>query len=621
MPLKKLLLKPGINRENTRYTNEGRWYECDKIRFRQGTPEKIGGWARISDSTFQGVCRALWNWVTLDSQNYIGVGTNLKYYIEQGGGYNDITPVRTTFTSTDTDNCFDVENGSNVVTVNITGHGAIDGDFVTFSGATAVGGVPAADLNKEHQITLLGVNSFSITVDTAATADATGGGTSISAAFQINTGPAFTVPQTGWGSSTWGSGAWGIGESSQDALRVWSHSNFGEDLIYGPRGGGIYYWDATGGLNTRGVALSSLGGASDVPVIQNYILISDISRFVFCFGANDIGSSTQDPMLVRWSDQEDATNWTPAATNQAGSLRLSRGTEIVTATQARQEILCWTDAALYSLQYVGAPAVWSAQIVGENISIASQNAVAYANGVAYWMGRDKFYKYDGRAQPLRCDLRKFIFNDFNPQQYEQVFAGTNESYHEIWWFYCSTDETAVDKYVVYNYMEDVWYYGTLARTAWLDSGLRDYPLAATYTPNLVNHELGVNDVQGETIEPINAYITSSEFDLDDGHKFAFVHRVIPDITFDGSTATSPSVTMTLLPLKGSGSGYNIPNSEGGNSSATITRTATVPVEEFTDQVFIRVRGRQMAMKIESTGEGVTWQLGSPRIDMRPDGRR
>lgn len=402
---------------------------------------------------------------------------------------------------------------------------------------------------------------------------------------------------------------------------MWSHSNFGEDLVFGPRGGSVYYWDATNDVTTRGVALSTLGGASGVPTIQNYILISDISRFVFCFGANEIGSVIQDPMLVRWSDQEDATNWTPAATNQAGSIRLSRGTEIVTATQARQEILVWTNAALYSLQYVGAPAVWSAQIVGENTSIASQNAVAYANGVAYWMGRDKFYKYDGRAQPLRCDVRKFIFNDFNAEQYEQVFAGTNESYHEIWWFYCSSNVDAVDRYVVYNYMEDVWYYGTMARTAWLDSGLRDFPLAATYTYNLVNHELGVDDSEGETIQPIEAYVTSAEFDLDDGHKFAFIHRVIPDITFDGSSAASPAVNMTLLPLKSSGSGYNLPTSEGGSNTATVTRTATVPVEQYTDQVYIRVRGRQMAIKIESDAEGVTWQLGSPRIDMRPDGRR
>jgi len=342
---------------------------------------------------------------------------------------------------------------------------------------------------------------------------------------------------------------------------------------------------------------------------------------VFCFGTNDIGTSVVDPMLIRWSDQESAVNWTPSATNQAGSLRLSSGTEIVAASQARQEVLVWTNSALYSLQYVGAPAVWAAQLVGENISVASQNAVAYANGVAYWMGRDKFYKYDGRTQPLRCDLRRFIFNDFNDAQYDQVFAGTNEAFHEIWWFYCSNNQTDIDRYVVYNYLEDIWYYGTLARTAWLDSGLRDYPLAATYSYNLVNHELGVDDNEGATTQPITASISSAQFDLDDGHKFAFVWRVLPDIGVTGSTSTTPAATMTLLPLANSGSGYNNPTSQGGSNAGTITRSAVLPVEQYTGQLNTRVRGRQMAVKVESTAAGVTWQLGTPRIDMRPDGRR
>ena len=622
MSLKKLLLKAGINRENTRYTNEGRWFDCDKIRFRQGTPEKIGGWSRISTASYLGIARSLWNWITLQNQNFIAVGTNLKYYIERGGAYNDITPLRQSFTSTDTDNCFETTDGSTIVVVNITSHGAEEGDFVTFSGSTAVGGVPAEELNANHQVTLIDADSFSITVTTAASSTvAAGGGTGITAAFEIHIGPAITVPLVGWGSSTWGAGAWGIGESSDDSLRLWSQSNFGEDLVFGPRGGGIYYWDASVGLGTRATLLSALGGASNVPTLQNYILISDISRFVFCFGANELGGSTLDPMLVRWSDQENAANWTPAATNQAGSLRLSRGTEIITAKQSRQEVLVWTDAALYSMQYVGAPAVWSAQLVGENISVASQNAVAYANGVSYWMGRDKFYMYDGRVQPLRCDVRKYIFNDLNTNQYEQVFAGTNEAFHEVWWFYCSGDSSAVDKYVIYNYMENIWYYGSMARTAWLDSGLREYPLAATYNANLVNHEFGVDDAETGTTSAISAFITSSEFDLDDGHRFAFVWRILPDITFEGSTADNPHVTMSLLPLRGSGSGYNNPRSEGGSNSATVTRTATVPVEEFTDQVYTRVRGRQMAIKVESSGEGTTWQLGAPRIDLRPDGRR
>ena len=617
MPLKKIALKSGVNRENTRYASEGGWYECDKIRFRQGTPEKIGGWQRISTTTFLGVCKSLWSWVTLGSLQLIGVGTNLKFYVERGGSYNDITPLRATVSLTDP---FETTVGSSIVEVTDAAGGYIDGDFVTFSGATAVGGIAADTLNQEYQISYTSGNSYTIDVGTNATSSVTGGG-SVSAAYQINIGPAFTIPLTGWGSSFWGSGTWGFGAESTESLRLWSQSNFGEDLIFGPRGGAIYYWDATNGTSSRGVLLSSLGGASGVPTVQNYILISDISRFVFCFGANPIGSATQDPMVVRWSDQEDATNWTPAATNQAGSLRFSRGTEIVTAAQSRQEVLVWTNSSLYSMQYVGAPEVWTAQLVGENISIASQNSVAYSNGVAYWMGRDKFYKYDGRTQPLICNLRKFIFDDLNPAQYDQVFAGTNESYHEIWWFYCSSNSTAVDKYVIYNYIENVWYYGTMARTAWLDSGLREYPLAATYSNNLVNHEIGVDDAETATPQAIHAFVASAEFDLDDGHQFMFIWRMLPDIRFDGSTAENPSAVMTLLPLANSGSGYNSPLSEGGSNAGTVIRTATLPIEQYTGQVNVRVRGRQLAIKVESTDLGVTWQLGVPRADMRSDGRR
>jgi hypothetical protein len=617
MPLKKIALKSGVNRENTRYASEGGWYECDKIRFRQGTPEKIGGWQRISTTTFLGVCKSLWSWVTLGSLQLIGVGTNLKFYVERGGSYNDITPLRATVSLTDP---FETTVGSSIVEVTDAAGGYIDGDFVTFSGATAVGGIAANTLNQEYQISYTSGNSYTIDVGTNATSSVTGGG-SVSAAYQINIGPAFTIPLTGWGSSFWGSGTWGFGAESTESLRLWSQSNFGEDLIFGPRGGAIYYWDATNGTSSRGVLLSSLGGASGVPTVQNYILISDISRFVFCFGANPIGSATQDPMVVRWSDQEDATNWTPAATNQAGSLRFSRGTEIVTAAQSRQEVLVWTNSSLYSMQYVGAPEVWTAQLVGENISIASQNSVAYSNGVAYWMGRDKFYKYDGRTQPLICNLRKFIFDDLNPAQYDQVFAGTNESYHEVWWFYCSSNSTAVDKYVIYNYIENVWYYGTMARTAWLDSGLREYPLAATYSNNLVNHEIGVDDAETATPQAIHAFVASAEFDLDDGHQFMFIWRMLPDIRFDGSTAENPSAVMTLLPLANSGSGYNSPLSEGGSNAGTVIRTATLPIEQYTGQVNVRVRGRQLAIKVESTDLGVTWQLGVPRADMRSDGRR
>lgn len=570
MPLQKLQLKPGVNRENTVYTSEGGWFDCDKIRFRQGYPEKIGGWQRISSTTFEGICRSLLNWITLGSINLLGVGTNLKFYLEEGGAYNDITPIRSTTSAGDV--TFSATNGSSTISVTDSGHGAIANDFVTFSGAASLGGnVTAAVLNQEYQVVAVqSASTYTITAKdttgatvTANSSDSGNGGSSVVGAYQINTGQAYAIPLSGWGAGTWGSGTWGVGTVSTNAIRLWSQANFGEDLIFGPRGGAVYYWDATNGVSTRAVLLSSLSGASNVPTDQNFIVVSDINRFVFCFGANELGSATVDPMLIRWSDQEDATNWTPAATNQAGSLRLSRGTEIITARQARQEVLVWTDSTVYSLQYVGAPAVWAAQTVGDNISIASQNCVGYANGVAYWMGKDKFYKYDGRTQPLRCDLRKFVFGDFNTAQYEQVFAGTNESYHEIWWFYCSEDSQKIDKYVIYNYLQDIWYYGNMARTAWLDTGLRDNPLAATYNYNLVNHEQGVDDNETATTTAITASISSAQFDLDDGHQFMFIWRVLPDIRFNGSTATSPSAVLSLLPLKNAGSGYNSPTSEGG----------------------------------------------------------
>jgi hypothetical protein len=404
-------------------------------------------------------------------------------------------------------------------------------------------------------------------------------------------------------------------------MRLWSQANFGEDLFFTYRGGELFYWDASNDLTTRAVYVTSLGGASDVPTIVNKAFVSDIFRFAFCFGANDLGTSTLDPMLIRWSDQEDVANWTPAATNQAGSLRLSRGSEIVTAIQARQEVLIWTDTALYGLQYLGAPEVWGAQLLGDNITIASTNAAVYSGNIAYWMGTDKFYSYDGTVKTLPCSVRSYVFNDFNFSQYDQVVAGTNERFDEIWWFYCSAGVTQNDRYVVYNYLQDVWYYGTLARSAWIDADLRENPMAATYSNNLVNHEVGYDSQEGATASAITATLISSEFDLDDGDKFMFVKRMLPDVTFEGSTADSPAATMTLSPMENSGSGYNNPLSEGGNSSATVTRSATVPIEQFTGQVFVRVRGRQMAFKLESTEIGVAWKLGIPRLDMRPDGRR
>ncbi len=622
MPLQKLQFKPGFIQDVTDYTSEGGWRTGDKVRFTMGFPETIGGWARFTSTTMLGTCRDLHVFSTLSGTNFVAAGTNLKLYIIDGSDPIDVTPVRNTTSAGDV--TFGATNGSSTLTVTDTAHGAILNDFVTFSGAASLGGaITAAVLNQEYQVTsVVDTNSYTITATATANSSDTGnGGSSVVGAYQIRTGEPYEVPLSGWGGGSWGAGVWGTGGVSTEAIRLWSQANFGEDLVFGPRGGDIFYWDATNGVNTRGVYLSSLGGASNVPTSQNVILVSDINRFVFCFGTNDVGSATVDPMLIRWSDQEDVAQWTPASTNQAGSLRLSRGTEIVAAKQARQEVLVWTNSSLYSLQYQGAPAVWGAQLVGDNISIASQNTVAFASGVAFWMGKDKFYMYDGRSQPLPCNVRRYVFEDFNTLQYDQVFAGTNEAFHEVWWFYCSADSETVDKYVVFNYLDQTWYYGTLARTAWLDSGLRDFPLAATYSYNLVNHEQGTDDNQTGTPAPIAATITSGQFDIDDGDRFAFVWRIIPDVTFDGSTAASPSATMTLLPLANSGSGYNSPYSEGGSARGTVTRTATVPIEQFTGQVNTRVRGRQMSIEMASTELGVKWQLGSPRVDMRPDGRR
>jgi hypothetical protein len=696
MPLSKILFKPGINRENTRYTTEGGWYDGDKVRFRQGTPEKIGGWQRISANTFLGTCRSLWNWVTLGFLNLVGVGTNLKFYIERGGAYYDITPIRDTVTLT---NPFTATNGSPIITVADTSHGCVNGDFVTYSGATGLGGnITATVLNQEHQITLVNANTYTITVGVNANAtDVSGspGGGTVTAAYQINVGPEFVVPVTGWGGGTWGSGLWGTGGTSNSGLRLWSQRNYGEDLVFGPRSGGLYYWDATTGVTSRGVLLRDLGGTAtitiaspavvtstvlytegaavvfsttgalptgitagttyfafnnvgltfqlidtagnivntsgtqsgtqsitpqDCPLVQNFITVSDTSRFIFAMGTNDYGSATLDPMLIRWSNQDDPFNWTPDAVNQAGSIRLSEGSEIVTAIQTRQEIVVFTDSAVFSLQYLGPPNVWQTQLLGANTSIQGQNCVALASGVVYWMGVDKFYLYDGRVQTLNCDVRRYVFSNFNQSQSAQVFAGTNEGFNEVWWFYCSANSNTVDRYVVFNYAERIWYYGTLGRSAWLDSGLRDYPLAATYTRNLVNQEQGINDNETGTTLPIAANISSSEFDIQDGHNFGFVWRVLPDLTFETSTnsptAQAPTVTMTLFGLSNSGSG--VTSSAGAPVAASASYVLT---EGFTGQIYTRMRGRQLIFKIESNQINTTWQIGAPRVDIRPDGRR
>lgn len=728
MPLQKIILKPGVNRENTRYANEGGYYESEKVRFRQGTPEKIGGWVRISANTFMGVCRSLWNWITLAAQNLLGVGTNLKFYIErQGEGiYHDITPITAVHTLT---NPFTAYGLSPAVTVTDGLGGYTVNSFVTFNGATAgalvVGGVT---ISGEYQITSVGSGSYTIAVASTPSAGTSAG--TVYAVYQLAAGPATVVPLFGWGASMWGFGYWGVGTTSTVPLAIWNQNNFGQDLIYGPRGGALYYWNATIGvtptvatftsvasgwgtdpwnyadwgstttipycvvsstltlydltaitfqttgvlpvgllpgtiyytryltsttfnlsatptgalieisgtesgvhsISPRGVPISALYGASDTPLSQTYFLISDTSRFVICFGTNDYLSTTFDPMLIRWSDQESVTQWTPAVTNQAGSIRLSHGSRIITALQSRQEILVWTDSTLYSMQYLGPPYVWGTTLLGDNVSIAGPNAAALASGVTYWMGVDKFYKYDGRVQTQNCDLQKFIYNNINRNQFDQVFASTNEGFNEVWWFYCTADATQNDRYVVYNYLENVWYYGSMSRPAWLDTGLINYPLAATFDPitntgNIVYHEYGVDDGAGDVTVAIEASITTSQFDIGDGHNFAFVWRLLPDLTFLGSTdGTTPAMTIQLLPLQNSGSGYNVPKSIGGtNSDATQTVTATqtypIDLDTYNGQLDVRIRGRQMSMKLASTQLGTQWQMGAPRIDIRPDGRR
>lgn len=696
MPLQKVLFKPGVNRENTRYTNEGGWYECDKVRFRQGNPETIGGWQPLSLNTFMGACRSLWNWVTLGNINLIGVGTNLKFYIEQGGSYNDITPIRSTVTLGA--NPF-TGNGTTTVVVTAASHGAVNGDFVTFSGVT---GTYASLLNKEFQITYINTNSYSITVASAIPAGTTGG-VAVVAAYQLNTGAPYAIPLTGWGAGSWGSGVWGTGGTSATAIQLWSQMNYGEDLVFGPRGGGMYYWDATAGVGVRGVALNTLGGTVtftvasptvvtlttpltegtavqfsvssggtlptgisaattyylfnvagltanlldangaqvnvtgagsgtfsisllvDVPTVQNVIFVSDTNRFIFAMGTNDYGSATLDPMLIRWSDQDNVYEWTPDATNQAGSVRLSHGSEIVTAVQTRQEIVVFTDSSLYSLQYLGPPVVWGTQLLGDNISIAGPNAAVIASGIVFWMGVDKFYMYDGRVQTLNCDLRRYVFTDFNQEQRTQVYAGTNEGFNEVWWLYCSENTNYNDRYVIYNYLERIWYYGTIARSAWLDSGLLSFPVATTYNPStqtgrLIFHESGLNDNTDGTENALNAYIGSSEFDIGDGHNFGFVWRVIPDLTFSNSTdspaSLSPRVNMTLRALYNSGSG------QIDSATGLVSKGSTYLItEEFTGQIFTRVRGRQMIFEIESDQINTAWQLGAPRIDIKADGRR
>jgi hypothetical protein len=633
----KLQFKPGINRDQTNYSDEGGWWECDKIRFRSGYPEKIGGWVSSTTNTYVGACRQMWNWITTYSDNLLALGTNVKLYIEVSGTYYDITPLRIidpSITSPDTNNCVYTTNTSRTVTLTLsTTHGAETGSYVTVSGVTGtVGGIPNSEINANQQITVIDAYSFSFVVSTAATSTvAGGGGTGITVDFEVAPGNIIVTYGYGWGVGAWGREAWGLGAAQPILLpqQDWWFDNFDNDLVANIRNGPVFYWargattDPGTALATRAVPLSDIAtdGGYDpnaVPTQVMQIMLSQQDRHLLAFGAVPFGSTSTadfDPMLVRWADQDNPGQWTPTVTNSAGFIRLSRGSRIIRGMSTRQEILIWTDTHLYTLQFLGTTDVFGLQEYADNLSIMSPRSVATAANVTYWMGQDKFYAYTGRVETLPCSLRNHVFNNINLEQAPQIVCGTNEQWNEVWWFYPTADSSWNNAYVVYNHLEKIWYYGSIERTAWLDSSLRHYPLAANCTTagadgELYQHENGVND---DTVA-MESYILSNDFDLGDGDQFMLTRRVIPDVGFNGSTANEPAVTLEMRPRNFPGQ----PSTESTEDTRSVIQTA---VGTYTDQVFIRARARQMAIKIMSEGLGVQWQLGAPRLDVRPDGRR
>ena len=710
MPLTKLQFKPGINREITKYSNEGGWVDCDKVRFRFGYPEKFGGGEKMSGNTYQGTARRLHNWLALDGSNFLGVGTHLKYYIEEGGTFNDVTPIRSSTTNSTT---FSATNGSANITVTESNHGAAENDFVTFSNAVSLGGlVTASILNAEHQIvSVTNANTYVITVSVTANASDSGnGGSATDAEYQLTVGLDSQVGGTGWGaglfggttagalttqlaealdaseteidvdsstgiiagdtilveeelitvgtisSNTLGTGGgpstrgasgttaathadntivqlavgnassdddftgWGIAAVSGTTreIRTWSHDNFGEDLLINPRDGAVYLWDKTNGLSTRAVELSTLAGAANTPTIAKQVLVSDIDRHVLCFGTNTYGTTTQDPLMIRWSNQESVSNWTISSDTTAGSLRLGSGSEFVQAVETKREILVYTDTSLHSLRFIGGDFVFGIQQIASNITIMGPKAAVATEDFVVWMGRDSFYAYAGGTQTLPCTVKDKVFLDFNNQQRDKVVAGVNSEFGEVIWFYPSESNSLnnggtgdIDKYVVYNYNEKVWYFGNLSRTAWMDRGIRNFPIAAS-SSYLYNHENGYDD-DGSAM---TSFIESAPMDIGDGDKFSLVQKVIPDLTFEGSVNQSTPVANFTLKAR------NEPGEDYGNTSAgSTTRTATSPVELFTNQIDLRARGRSFALRVDSDATGMKWKLGSPRVSIRPDGRR
>jgi hypothetical protein len=618
MSFLKLQFRPGINREVTSYADEGGWFDGDKIRFRMGYPESIGGWEKVSPFQFLGTCRALHTWTALDNTNYIGVGTNLKYYVLRGSDFFDTTPIRATTAAGDV--TFAATDGSSTITVTDAAHGALLNDFVTFSGAVSLGGNVVADiLNAEHQITsIIDGNTYTIEVSVTANASDSGdGGASVVGAYQINTGLDTSIVGTGWGADPWGAGGWGSPSStaiSGAQLRLWSHDNYGEDLIINVRDGGVFYWDESAGLNARAVPLTSLAGANSVPTIAREVLVSDRDRHVLAFGCDDeFAPGVQDPLLIRFCAQEDITDWETRADNTAGSLRISNGSEIVAAVKTKQQVLVFTDVSLHTVQFVGAPFTFGLSEVSQGVTIAAQNAAVPVNDAVYWMGQSQFYIYNGNAQEIPCTVKEYVFSNLNRSQLNQIVAGHNSEFSEVWWFYPSLASQNIDRYVIYNYEQNIWYYGNLNRTAWIGRGVFGYPIAAA-DGYLYYQEFGINDGSQNPPVGINCYVQSNSFDMGEGDKFLSAWRVIPDLTFRTSDG-SPLVTFTLKTQDFPGG--NFLQEEANN----VVRTATLPIERFTTQQYIRLRGRAMAFRVESNQYNTAWRLGASRVDVRLDGRR
>lgn len=702
MPLKRLTFTPGVQHDGSRYSSTGSWSDSDKVRFRSGSPEKIGGWQKAVEFQFQGVCRNLFAFSDLAGNYYLGVGTHLKYYIERGGSMYDITPIRTTITQS---NPFTTTNGSTTVLVSIPNNGATTNDFVTFSGSSSVGGL---NLNGEYRITnVLTSSNFTITAEFAATSSATGGG-STAAEFQINTGLDTTVYANGWGAGTWGgvipsfsvsftgsisgttltvatvpagvpsatvnigagdlvtgtnvsagppgssatyiteqiSGTtggvgtysininypsplslrpmnaitgtgWGSASASlvsSSRLRLWSSDNFGQNLIINPRDSAIYYWSNAAGLGTRAVLLSSLPGANSVPSIARQILVSELDRKVIAFGCTDIVTGTQDRLLIRWSDTENPAVWNPTEINSAGGLRIPSGSEFISAVETKNEILVWSDDSVHALKYIGAPFEYSISRLAMT-SIVAPNATVSANDLVFWMGQNGFFQYDGRVFGIPCSVKDYVFNDINWNQAEKITSGSNMSFNEVWWFYPTANSEENNRYVIYNYNEKVWSVGSIVRTAWIDRSIEDYPRAAGVDGYVYYHEIGQDDGSTNPNSPIESYIESAPTEIGEGESFGFAWRMIPDVTFRNSSAVNPKVDFVLLAQDYSGSNF----SQAKSNETTLS--VRVPVEQFTEQTYFRLRGRMLTLRLESTDVGVAWRLGIPRVDIRTDGRR